>query len=210
MLLLLSGCGDSDSAVGSSDDTTSSDAVVDFTEPPCVDRDKDGIYGLTETCPGGTDCNDTNVTVFPGAPEICGDGIDQDCAGDILADFDQDGDGFASSVHANLDGDFGADCLDDLDGQTLPVEDSFLWGIEGAGLSNEEVLDHYGLTPFDFRPGTADDFYDGFDLNCDMVNDCDQDGDGWDAYDEKITGHDDQDPDDMPTQEEVDAAWAEM
>ena len=38
----------------------------------------------------------------------------------------------------------------------------------------------------------------------------DADGDGFDAYDEKITGHSDNDPDDKPTQEEVDAALAEL
>ena len=38
----------------------------------------------------------------------------------------------------------------------------------------------------------------------------DEDGDGFDAYDEKITGHSDNDPDDKPTQEEVDAALAEL
>jgi hypothetical protein len=30
--------------------------------------------------------------------------------------------------------------------------------------------------------------------------------DGFDAYDEKLTGHSDRDPNDKPTQEEVDAA----
>lgn len=34
----------------------------------------------------------------------------------------------------------------------------------------------------------------------------DEDGDGFGAYDEKLTGHSDQDPNDKPTQEEVDAA----
>ena len=38
----------------------------------------------------------------------------------------------------------------------------------------------------------------------------DEDGDGFDAYDEKITNHSDNDPDDKPTQEEVDAALAEL
>ena len=38
----------------------------------------------------------------------------------------------------------------------------------------------------------------------------DEDNDGFDAYDEKITGHSDNDPDDKPTQEEVDAALAEL
>jgi hypothetical protein len=29
----------------------------------------------------GTDCADTVGSRHPGAPEICGDGIDQDCSG---------------------------------------------------------------------------------------------------------------------------------
>ena len=49
---------------------------------------------------------------------------------------------------------------------------------------------------------------DNWEMEDDLIG-VDGDGDGWDAYDEKITGHDDQDPDDMPTQEEVDdrRAW---
>ncbi len=38
----------------------------------------------------------------------------------------------------------------------------------------------------------------------------DEDGDGYDAWDEKITGHSDDDPEDKPTQVEVDAAHAEI
>ena len=38
----------------------------------------------------------------------------------------------------------------------------------------------------------------------------DEDGDGFDAYDEKITGHSDNDAEDKPTQEEVDAAQAAL
>ncbi len=42
------------------------------TSSRCVDRDKDGY-------PASQDCNDRNPKVFPGAKEICGDRIDNDC-----------------------------------------------------------------------------------------------------------------------------------
>lgn len=40
--------------------------------PPCLDTDNDGSGGCV-------DCDDSDSTVFPGAPEIKHDGIDQDC-----------------------------------------------------------------------------------------------------------------------------------
>ena len=57
------------------------------------------------------DCNDLEAGVFPGAPERCGDGIDQDCDGvdtPCAAD-DADGDGYPASV----------DC-DDADPKVYP------------------------------------------------------------------------------------------
>jgi hypothetical protein len=41
------------------------------------DLDNDGYT----TC--GGDCNDTNASINPGMPEDCGDGVDNDCNGDI-------------------------------------------------------------------------------------------------------------------------------
>jgi len=46
--------------------------------PPCPDADGDGYQAVS--C-GGTDCNDADASIKPGAREICGDGIDQDCNG---------------------------------------------------------------------------------------------------------------------------------
>lgn len=44
------------------------------TPSPTVDQDGDGY-------PSTVDCSDVNNTVHPGAPEIPGNGIDDDCTG---------------------------------------------------------------------------------------------------------------------------------
>ncbi len=44
---------------------------------PCVDADGDGVTD----CNG--DCDDLDVTVFPGATEVCGDAKDNDCANGV-------------------------------------------------------------------------------------------------------------------------------
>ena len=49
--------------------------------PGSLDTDNDGD-GYSEN---QGDCDDQNSTVFPGAIEICGDGIDQDCNGSDLS-----------------------------------------------------------------------------------------------------------------------------
>jgi len=50
---------------------------------PCLHapRDFDADGHADEHCKGGDDCDDGNARVFEGAPEICGDGFDNDCNG---------------------------------------------------------------------------------------------------------------------------------
>ena len=42
------------------------------------DEDDDGFDA---TFCGGTDCNDDDDAVYPGAPEVCGNGVDEACGG---------------------------------------------------------------------------------------------------------------------------------
>ncbi len=65
-----------------------------------IDLDGDGYPPVMATC--GTDCDDSNADVYPGANEIVGDQIDQSCDGNetCYADADQDGYRTASTVES--------------------------------------------------------------------------------------------------------------
>jgi len=65
-----------------------SDGDADGGGGECTDADGDG-YGPGDGrgCPlGGGDCDDNERSIYPGAPEICHDGKDNDCDGDTDED----------------------------------------------------------------------------------------------------------------------------
>jgi len=75
--------------------------------PPCGDQyednDGDGFGSNTITTTGGvgdnTDCDDTDATIFPGAPELC-DGLINDCNSTTLPpdETDDDNDGYVDCI----------------------------------------------------------------------------------------------------------------
>lgn len=101
---------DADGAGDACDDDDDDDGEPDATDncplvdnPSQVDTDIDGIGdlcdpdadgdGYVKASLGGTDCDDTDPTVYPGAAEVCADGKDNDCDPGTLDVWDNDADG---------------------------------------------------------------------------------------------------------------------
>lgn len=137
-------------------------------EPPCGDLDGDG-YISCDCAPPGTpqdelDCNDADPNIHPGAVEICGDGIDQDCDMGCTGT------------------DLPCECTDDLDGDGhISIE---CGGDDCCDSGDESVLGCSAGTAGGINPGEAEICDNGIDENCDGVDDTcdcstDADGDGY-------------------------------
>jgi serine protease AprX len=80
---------------------------LEQTLPQCTDADSDRYY-VEAVCGAVQDCDDTDGSVYPGAPEIKHDGIDQDCNGyDLTIDI-------TSAVYAAADGKLSVEATSDL------------------------------------------------------------------------------------------------
>lgn len=49
--------------------------------PACKESCDADLDGYTNSSCGGQDCDDTNHSIYPAAPEICGDSVDNNCNG---------------------------------------------------------------------------------------------------------------------------------
>ena len=84
-----------------------------------ADEDLDG-YTLIGACFGSRDdCNDNDPKIYPGAEEICGDGIDNNCDGNI----DED----CSYIPILLYPDQGAEMDNGCQDRSDPIEWNFTW-----------------------------------------------------------------------------------
>jgi len=133
------------------------DAADDDGDGYCEGYDLDGD-GLAEECSDGSmpgDCSDGQADIHPGAFEIPGDGIDNDCDGiDGGEATDSDGDGWADSM----------DCepLDDM--------------VHPGATESADGLDNNCDGSTDEGTAAADDDGDGYceglDMDGDGVDDC--------------------------------------
>ena len=145
-----------DVAVGSgADDTAANDAgaVFVYTGSCDADADGDGACALT-------DCDDTDPTIFPGAPDTEADGIDSDCDGVEICRIDADDDGYTVGARTQVSAD--GDCDDP--GEAL------------ASAPDGDCDD----TDAAAYPGGVEVDGDGIDGDCDGVEVCmaDADADG--------------------------------
>jgi hypothetical protein len=164
-----------DTLVISSDDPDEPTVSIDLRCDLLTDADNDGYE--TEDV-GGTDCDDNDPDVYPGAPDEWYDGDDDNCDG--ADDYDQDGDGYQTIVW-NSDPDAGGGDCQDANASIHPngidstCDDANDYDQDGDGYSSQAA--GFGSDCDDENPQINAD-------NEEMLNAADDDCDGlidWDV-----------------------------
>ena len=194
-------CDDSDSRANPGATEITGDGVdedCDGDETCYVDQDADGhrtdttIASADEDCDDrleavstdpSDDCDDDDATVYPGATETVGDGLDQDCDGSEDCYKNVDGDAYRSDDTTASDD---ADCDDRWEADS---------STEGGDCDDEDSRVY---------PGAEEKPYDGIDQDCDGADLLDVDSDGHDAEEAGGDDCDDEDPATYPGATEVD------
>ena len=144
-----------------------------------LDADADGYGDDTNsiiagsTAPNGYvaiagDCDDTNETTNPGATDVCGDGIDNNCDGnfdencvEICDDgIDNDLDGLIDCDDSDCSGDVACVLYADNDGDGYGDPNTTV----NSGVTDNTDCDDNDA---DVNPGAIDNTLDGIDQNCD-------------------------------------------
>ena len=158
-------------AANGGDDLDLQDSTLQLCLTGGVDDDGDG---WTDLC---GDCEDNDVTIYPGAPELC-DGYDHDCD-TVTDDADDDGDGYVSAACG------GPDCDDD-EPTVNPAQTEACDGLdndcdgfpETGGEDND--ADGWLVCGGDCDDGDAAVNPDGVEICNEVDDDCDGDVDeGW-------------------------------
>ena len=146
---------------------------------------------LLRFVPDFTDCNDSSAGINPGALEVCGDAVDQDCSGADLpciptADTDDDGDGFCEDANGDgicTDGARVRDC-DDTNAAIHPDAAEICDGIDNncdrivdIVLADDDGDSYFSSCPRDcvdsdgtINPAAVEVCGDGLDNNCDGMD----------------------------------------
>ena len=164
--------------------------------PRTIDNDGDGSTDLV-------DCDDSDPTVYPSAPEIPYDGIDQDCDGEDLVDVDGDGyvwDGVGGTDCDDMDVSIHPDAMEQwYDGIDQDCDGASDFDQDGDGFDAED----FGGTDCNdvsaqVYPGATEQVNDGIDQDCDGTDAIDEDGDGYASEETGGTDCDDSRPEAYP------------